>query len=55
LTPVVAVAIGILVMHDPISHNLLVGGTLTLAGVFLVAMRENKSLPADAVAGTKIG
>jgi O-acetylserine/cysteine efflux transporter len=55
LTPVVAVAIGIMIMREPISHNLLVGGGLTLAGVFLVAMRENKSLPVDAVAGTKIG
>jgi O-acetylserine/cysteine efflux transporter len=55
LTPVVAVAIGILAMGEPINSHLLVGGGLTLAGVFLVAMRENKSLPADAVSSAKIG
>jgi O-acetylserine/cysteine efflux transporter len=55
LTPVVAVAIGILVLHEPMSPNLLIGGALTLAGVFLVAIRQNKSLPADAVARSKIG
>jgi O-acetylserine/cysteine efflux transporter len=55
LTPVVAVAIGIIAMGEPINSHLLVGGGLTLAGVFLVAMRENKSLPADAVSSAKIG
>jgi O-acetylserine/cysteine efflux transporter len=55
LTPVVAVAIGILAMGEPINSHLLVGGGLTLAGVFLVAMRENKSLPVDAVSSAKIG
>lgn len=55
LTPVVAVAIGILVLHEPMTANLLLGGGLTLAGVFLVAIRENKSLPADAVVRAEIG
>jgi O-acetylserine/cysteine efflux transporter len=55
LTPVVAVAIGIIVLKEPVSANLLIGGGVTLAGVFLVAARQNKSLPADAVAGPKIG
>jgi O-acetylserine/cysteine efflux transporter len=55
LTPVVAVAIGIIAMKEPISPNLLIGGGLTLAGVFLVAIRENKSLTPDAVSTAKIG
>jgi O-acetylserine/cysteine efflux transporter len=55
LTPIVAVAIGIIVLGEPVSPNLLVGGGLTLAGVFLVAIRENKSLPADAVVRAEIG
>jgi O-acetylserine/cysteine efflux transporter len=55
LTPVIAVLIGIFFMKEAVSPNLLVGGGLTLAGVFLVAMRENKSLPNEAVTVTKIG
>lgn len=55
LTPVVAVLIGIIVLKEPISPNLIVGGGLTLAGVFMVAIRENKSLPADAVVRAEIG
>lgn len=55
LTPVVAVAIGIIALNEPISTNLMIGGALTLLGVFLVAIRENKSLPADAVAQSKLG
>lgn len=55
LTPVIAVLIGIIVLKEPIGPNLLLGGSLTLAGVFLVAMRENKSLPDEAVTASKIG
>jgi O-acetylserine/cysteine efflux transporter len=55
LTPIVAVATGIIVLHEPLTINLVVGGGLTLAGVFLVAGRQNKSLPGDAVARAEIG
>jgi O-acetylserine/cysteine efflux transporter len=55
LTPIVAVLIGIVVLKEPLSVNLLIGGGLTLAGVFLVAIRENKSLPPDAVVRAEIG
>jgi O-acetylserine/cysteine efflux transporter len=55
LTPVVAVLIGIIFLKEAVSPNLLIGGGLTLAGVFLVAMRENKSLPDAAVLESKIG
>jgi O-acetylserine/cysteine efflux transporter len=55
LTPVVAVIIGIVALHEPISPNLIIGGGITLAGVFLVAIRENKSLSPDAVVRAEIG
>jgi O-acetylserine/cysteine efflux transporter len=55
LTPIVAVLIGILALKEPVSINLVLGGALTLAGVFLVAVRANKSLPADAVVRAEIG
>lgn len=50
LTPVVAVGTGIVFLEEPITLRLLVGGAITLAGVFLVAIRQNKSLPNDALA-----
>jgi O-acetylserine/cysteine efflux transporter len=55
LTPVVAVLIGILALKEPVSPNLLIGGAVTLAGVFLVAIRENKSLPPEGVVRAEIG
>jgi O-acetylserine/cysteine efflux transporter len=55
MTPVIAVATGVVFLHEPVTLKLLIGGGLTLAGVFLVAARENKSLPSDAVAQAKTG
>jgi O-acetylserine/cysteine efflux transporter len=55
LTPIVAVLTGIFVFGEPLTAKLILGGALTLAGVFLVAARENKSLPPDAVSQAKIG
>ena len=55
MTPIIAVATGVFLLHEPISLKLIIGGGLTLAGVFLVAGRENKSLPDDAVAQAKTG
>jgi O-acetylserine/cysteine efflux transporter len=55
MTPVIAVATGVLFLNEPITLKLIIGGGLTLAGVFLVAARENKSLPSDAVAQAKTG
>jgi O-acetylserine/cysteine efflux transporter len=55
LTPIIAVGTGIVFLGEAMTPQLIIGGALTLAGVGLVAMRENKSLPAEAVVGTKIG
>jgi O-acetylserine/cysteine efflux transporter len=55
MTPLVAVGVGIVALGEPLSAKLVLGGSLTLLGVGLVAARENKSLPKDAVARTKSG
>jgi O-acetylserine/cysteine efflux transporter len=55
LTPIVAVLTGITFLGEPLGLKLIIGGGLTLAGVCLVAMRENKSLPAEAVVRSEIG
>lgn len=55
LTPIVAVVIGIIVLQEPITANLVIGGAITLAGVFMVAIRENRSLPPEAVVRAEIG
>lgn len=55
LTPIIAVVTGIVFLGEEMSAKLLVGGAVTLAGVGLVAMRENKSLPTDAVVQAKVG
>lgn len=55
LTPIVAVLTGIFAFGEPLTLKLVIGGGLTLAGVFLVAARENKSLPPDAVVRAEVG
>jgi O-acetylserine/cysteine efflux transporter len=55
MTPICAVLIAVALLGEPVTVQLLVGGLMTLAGVALVALRENKSLPASAVAGAKAG
>jgi O-acetylserine/cysteine efflux transporter len=54
LTPVIAVITGIIFLNEPLTPKLIIGGAITLAGVALVAMRENKSLPPDAIARTDV-
>jgi O-acetylserine/cysteine efflux transporter len=53
MTPICAVLIGVVALGEPVTVQLLLGGAMTLAGVALVALRENKSLPPTAVAGGK--
>ena len=55
LTPIVAVLTGIFLFKEPLTIQLIIGGSLTLLGVFLVAGRENKSLPVDAITPVKLG
>ncbi|GIU65932.1 membrane protein [Candidatus Phycosocius spiralis] len=55
MSPIIAVTTGIFLLHEPVTLKLILGGGLTLAGVFLVAVRENKTLPDHAVAQVKTG
>lgn len=49
MTPVWAVVIGAVVLHEPLTPQLLTGGALALTGVFMIAVRRNIRLP-DAAA-----
>jgi O-acetylserine/cysteine efflux transporter len=42
LSPIFGVAFGVLLLGEPLTARLLVGGALTLTGVFIIAMREKK-------------
>ncbi|WP_121210900.1 DMT family transporter [Maricaulis maris] len=53
LAPLVGVVSGILLTGDPTGWRLFVGGALTLAGVGIIALRQNKKLPAAALAREK--
>jgi O-acetylserine/cysteine efflux transporter len=53
MTPVVAVIVGVGLLGEPLETGLIVGGLVTLAGVGLVAMRPNASLPGPALSNTK--
>lgn len=53
LAPLVGVISGILVTGDPFGWRLLVGGALTLTGVGIIALRQNRKLPTAALAREK--
>lgn len=53
LTPVVAVATGVIWLGEPLTWQLMAGGAVTLLGVGLVAMRQNKVLDETAMAQTR--
>ncbi|MCA8901350.1 MAG: DMT family transporter [Hyphomonas sp.] len=54
MTPLWGVVFGILLLNEPISPRLLLGGGMALAGVFIIAVRQNTRLP-EAALGKKIG
>ena len=53
LAPLVGVVSGILLTGDPMGWRLFVGGGLTLVGVGIIALRQNRKLPAAALAREK--
>ena len=53
LAPLVGVISGILLTGDPMGWRLFVGGGLTLVGVGIIALRQNRKLPAAALAREK--
>ena len=42
LSPVFAVIFGVSLLGDPLSVQILLGGACTLAGVFIITMREKR-------------
>jgi O-acetylserine/cysteine efflux transporter len=42
LSPIFGVAFGVVLLGEPLTTRILVGGALTLTGVFIIAMREKK-------------
>ena len=54
MTPIWGVVFGIVLLNEPMSPRLLVGAVVALAGVFMIAVRQNTRLP-EAGLGKKFG
>ncbi|MGH1421304.1 MAG: DMT family transporter [Hyphomonas sp.] len=54
MTPIWGVIFGITLLNEPITARLILGSVISLAGVFIIAIRGNKKLP-EAGLGTKFG
>ncbi|HPF21836.1 MAG TPA: DMT family transporter [Hyphomonas sp.] len=53
MTPIWGVVFGVILLNEPISPRLLLGATIALAGVFMIAVRQNTRLP-EAALGKKM-
>lgn len=54
MTPLWGVLFGVTLLHEPFTWKLVIGGAVSLAGVFLIAIRPNTVLP-EAALGKKMG
>ncbi|WP_370170310.1 MULTISPECIES: DMT family transporter [Hyphomonas] len=54
MTPIWGVVFGIILLNEPISARLVLGSVISLSGVFVIAVRQNKTLP-DAAIIKKLG
>ena len=54
MTPIWGVVFGVILLNEPISPRLLLGAVIALAGVFMIAVRQNTRLP-EAALGKKYG
>jgi O-acetylserine/cysteine efflux transporter len=54
MTPLWGVLFGVKLLHEPFTWKLVIGGAVSLAGVFLIAIRPNTMLP-EAALGKKLG
>ena len=54
MTPVWGVVFGIILLNEPITARLVLGSVISLSGVFVIAVRQNRTLP-DAAIVKKIG
>jgi len=53
MTPLWGVVFGVTLLGEPFTWKLVIGGAVSLAGVFLIAIRPNSVLP-DASLGKKL-
>ena len=54
MTPIWGVVFGIVLLSEPVSPRLVLGASIALAGVFMIAVRQNTRLP-EAALGKKVG
>ena len=54
MTPIWGVVFGIILLNEPISARLVLGSVISLSGVLVIAVRQNKTLP-DAAIIKKLG
>ncbi|MCI4644871.1 MAG: DMT family transporter [Hyphomonadaceae bacterium] len=53
MTPVWGVAFGVILLNEPLSLRLILGGAISLGGVLVIVLRQNKALP-EAALGKKL-
>lgn len=54
MTPIWGVVLSIILLNEPITARLVLGAIISLGGVFVIAVRQNKTLP-EAAMGKKLG
>ncbi len=54
MTPVWGVAFGVVLLSEPLTLRLLIGGLISLSGVFVIAIRRNTQMP-EAALGKTLG
>ena len=54
MTPIWGVVLSIILLNEPITARLILGAVISLGGVFVIAIRPNKTLP-EARMGKKLG
>jgi len=54
MTPIWGVVLSIILLNEPITARLVLGAIISLGGVFVIAVRKNKTLP-EAAMGKKLG
>lgn len=54
MTPVMGVVLGVVLLGEGVTWNMIIGGVIALAGVAVIGMRRNRRFPQAAV-GDKIG
>jgi len=54
MTPVWGVVLSIILLDEPLTPQLIIGAVISLGGVFVIAVRSNKTMP-EAGMGEEIG